>query len=192
MLGSTTYDLVKGLRFDDCEFARRVIKVKHHEELMEAWELMPFASRAQELKIAEDAYSRTTRAHRISERLHVREQDRVKVMSPHGDGSLLNFSGSGVSVAFNEALGRGAEVTLWFESREPGLAKRLLEGGVDRIQGEVRWSYLSAQGMVHGIMFKDLTPDQSEYFAKTMSEFAFMPADTNLRLQGVVHGDKAV
>jgi class 3 adenylate cyclase len=174
MIGSTTYDLIKGLDMNAGRFKRKVFKIKHHAELMDAFEVDPFADRPDDKAKAIDAFRHVAQLQRLNERLIIRESDRITVTTNHGEARLLNFSGSGLSLELKSALSRGMPLTMRLESREPGLAAALKNEGIDELVGEVRWAYVSSAGVVHGIMFTELSREQMLAFSKLVAEFAFV------------------
>ena len=174
MIGSTTFDLIKGLDFNSGRFTRKVFKIKHHAELMDAFEVDPFADRPDQKSKAIEAFRNIAQLQRLNERLIVREADRIVVTTNHGEARLLNFSGSGVSLQLKAALSRGMPITFRVESRDAGLAAALRSIGIDEIVGEVRWAYVASAGVVHGIMFTELNREQMLAFSKLVAEFAFV------------------
>jgi class 3 adenylate cyclase/CHASE2 domain-containing sensor protein len=172
MIGSTTYDLIKGLDINSNRFTRKALKIKHHAELMDAFEVDPFAGRSADKAKAIESFRNSARIQRLNERFIVRDVESIKVNTDHGDGRLLNFSGSGISLLLKEALARGMSLDLRFESRNPGLKAALCHEGLETLAAEVRWTYVSSTGVVHGIMFTGLSSEQMLSFSRLVAEYA--------------------
>jgi class 3 adenylate cyclase len=173
MIGSTTYELVKGLPWSEGIFARKVMKIKHHSDLRDAVEVNPLRLRETEVSEVLDAFNAQAILHRAAERMHVRDVGSVFVETSAGRGSVLDFTGSGVSVLFDSPRTRGDVLEIRFDSRIQGLMKELDEHGIRALEAEVRWSHAAAEGFVHGLVFKNLRTDQQELFVRVLSSYAF-------------------
>lgn len=173
MIGATTYELVKGLPWTDGIFARKVMKIKHHSDLRDAVEVNPLRLREAEVSEVLDAFNAQAILHRSAERMHVRDVGSVFVVTSAGRGSVLDFTGSGVSVLFDIPRTRGDVMEVQFDSRITGLMKQLAENGIRSLEVEVRWTHAAAEGFVHGLVFKNLRVDQQELFVRLLSSYAF-------------------
>ncbi len=173
MIGSTTHDLVKGLPWADGIFARKVMKIKHHSDLRDAVEVNPLRLREAEVSEVLQAFNAQAILHRAAERMHVRDLGSVFVVTNAGRGSVMDFTGSGVSVLFDMPRTRGDVIEIRFDSRVSGLMKELDEHGIRSLDAEVRWTHAAAEGFVHGLVFKNLRADQQELFVRLLSSYAF-------------------
>ncbi len=174
MIGSTTFDLVKGIDFGNDVFTRKMIKIKHHKDLMDAYEVNALKSRQSEREEVMDAFRLSNSLHRDSDRMTVKDSESIVIKCPYGNGHILNFNGTGISALFKTEISRGSSIEISFESRVPGLAEALKKIGMEKIEGEVRWSYTTSSGVAHGILFRGISVGQQTEFARLMTEFAFI------------------
>lgn len=190
MIGATTYDLIKGIDLGRNNMTRKLIKIKHHAELIDAYDLKALTDREIEVATVMEAYRRESSIKRVNERIPINDPDIILVTTQFGPAEITNFSGSGVSIVMKNHLSRGAVVQVSFESRTPGLAKGLAKHGMKTIEGEVRWSYALPASVAHGLLFTGLTEEQQKTFAELMSQFAF--ATTTIDKGGdIFDADKA-
>jgi len=173
MIGSTTYELVKGLPWSEGIFARKVMKIKHHSDLRDAVEVNPLRLREAEVSEVLNAFNAQAILHRAAERMHVRDIGSIFVQTNAGRGLVLDFTASGASVLFDMSRTRGDVLEIRFDSRVPGLSKELDGHGIRSLEAEVRWTHAAAEGFVHGLVFKNLRADQHELFVRLLSSFAF-------------------
>jgi len=151
-----------------------MIKIKHHEDLMDAYEVNSLRDRQAERDEVMDAFRLSNSLHRGSDRMTVKDSESVIVKCSNGTGQILNFNGTGISALFKSAINRGSIIEMSFESRAPGLAEALKKIGMEKVEGESRWSYVASSGVAHGIMFLGVTTQQQSEFTRLMTEFAFV------------------
>lgn len=174
MIGATTYDLVKGLAADGAhKFSRKLIKIKHHDELIDAYEVHPLQDRRDECEVAMEAFRRGAMLQRLNERMPVNDPESIILETQFGPAEVMNFSGSGCSILMKSALATGSLIELAFDSQIPGLAEALSKAGMTKIDAEVRWSYQTPTGVAHGVMFQKLSASQQQEFIRLMTEYAF-------------------
>ena len=113
---------------------------------------------------------------RVHERMPVNDSESLLVSTHFGPAEVVNFSGSGISLLFNESLSIGTSVIISLESRRSGLAEDLNAAGFHEIKAEVRWNYQSTRGVVHGMMFTGFSTDQQTEFMKLVVHYAFSKA----------------
>ena len=174
LIGPTTWELIKGIDVDAGAITRKLIRIKHHKELIDAYEYDPmFKKRELRAQIAE-AFRRSANLQRLNERIPINDASAIKVLSEHGEGTVVNFSGTGISLQFRAPLPRGSFFKFSLESKDPGLLAILRSLGMGVIEAEVKWNYQSAGGFVHGLLFRSMEEELREHFVRTVSEFAFI------------------
>lgn len=173
LIGSTTQDLVKGVGLPPAAITKRFIRIKHHSELVEAFEFDPFYQEPELRKVALDAFRKCANIERVEQRWPVRDPSKIQLSSDFGDGELVNFSHKGLSVKFGKLLAKGTSVNLSLDAAS-GILKGLLEKeGIRALHGEVRWGYDDGSGFIHGVMVQNLTDSQSDRLVEYLCEFAF-------------------
>ena len=173
MIGTTTYDLVKGLSWGDDLFARKAIKIKHHSDLRDAIEVNPFNAKRSHVEEVLAAFRKNASFHSAAERMHVKDIGSIQVLTQAGVGVILDFTENGLSVRFDVSFPKGEVMKLRFESRNPGLGIALQEFGIEAVECEVRWTHAAVNGFVHGIMLRGINSEQQEHFVRLLSAHAF-------------------
>ncbi len=173
MIGITTWELIKGLEINKSAVSRRLIRIKHHKELIDAYEYDPFFDQKDVRARVAEAFRKSANLQRLNERNPVNDPHAITVISKHGDAIIVNFSGTGISLQFKMALTRGSIIQFALESREPGLRQQLEKLQITDIEAEVRWNYQSAGGFVHGLMFRNLPEEHREDFIRILSDHAY-------------------
>ncbi len=173
MIGATTFDMIKGLPVSSENISKKMIKIKHHTELIDAYEFAPLALRQEDCDQAIHAFRWATSLQRVHERMPVNDTESLIVDTSLGPASVVNFSGKGISLLFNSMVPIGDNVQLTLDSRRNGLSRELKRAGLDPIVAESRWCYRAARGYVHGMMFVGLTVEQQDEFKRLVTLFAF-------------------
>ncbi len=173
MIGSTTYDMIKGLELARAQVVKKLIKIKHHHELIDAYEVSPLADRKEECEQVISAFRWASSLHRVVERMPVKDSSSLKVMTPYGEPEVVNFSGSGISLLFSQPLMLGEVISIMMDSRKSGLARDLQGLGLVEIKAEIRWHYQDARGFVHGLMFVGLSEEHQKEFKRLVAHYAF-------------------
>lgn len=174
LVGPTTWELIKAVDINKKAITRKLVRIKHHKELIDAYEYDPMYHRRElRLQIAE-AFRRSANLQRLNERVTINDTTAVKAISEYGDGAVVNFSGTGISLQFRTPLRRGQVIRIALESRIPGLRAALRNIGINELEAEVRWNYQSAGGFVHGLLFRNMEEDLREKFVRSISDFAFI------------------
>ena len=173
MIGPTTFDLVKGVGFESQKFSRKMIKIKHHAELIDAYEVNPFDDRLADCDAVIEAFRRESNLQRKNDRMPVNDPESLIVTTQYGPAEIMNFSMSGVSIILKNSLSRGMIVEVELESRVPGLAASLTKLGMKVMESEVRWSYRTQSGVAHGLIFNRLSEEQQKEFIRLMTHYAF-------------------
>ena len=173
MIGSTTYDLIKGLSWGGDLFARKAIKIKHHSDLRDAIEVNPFNAKRSHVEEVLAAFRKNASFHSAAERMHVKDIGSIQALTAAGAGMILDFTGNGLSVRFDVSFPKGEVMKIRFESRNPGLGIALQEFGIEAVDCEVRWAHTAVNGFVHGIMLRGINSEQQEHFVRLLSAHAF-------------------
>src|SRR5690606_7079483 len=120
---------------------KRFIRIKHHSELVEAYEYDPFYQQPELRKSALEAFRKCANIERIEQRWPVRDPSKIQLTSDFGQGELVNFSHKGLSVKFKQLLVKGTTVNLSLDAAGGILKSLLAKEGIRALHGEVRWGY---------------------------------------------------
>lgn len=160
MLGASTRDLI----IQDPHVVRMVrqrhIRIKHSDDLLEAYELDPFVDEPQVLVEVEEAYRIFIGVERTDTRHPVPDIGMIKIMTSHGDGDLLNFSQDGFTISLPKYYGQGVTMTMQMDTLNGELSDRLESQSLVPIVLEVRWARPGRGGFMHGCLIKNMTVEQ--------------------------------
>jgi class 3 adenylate cyclase len=168
MLGGSTRDLMTRTKIDENQIKAKLVQVKHHEELIEAFEYNPFFDRMEQLREATNVYRRFAGFNRTDTRWMVPEDADLKLVTDFGFGRLVNFSYSGFQIEFREYIAKGAKINLSFESQDEHMRQALAGMGLVPISVEVRWASAKENGCVHGCVIRNLNETKQRYLFTTL------------------------
>ncbi len=171
MCGRATWDRIPKSRALSNDFTKKQIPVKHHEELSEAFEYNPFCDDPASLQQALAKVRTAFRLTRSEERFAVKPELEFKVVTNFGDGSLMDYSRSGVSIQLGNYFGKGTLLNLNLTSSDGRLQALFASNGITSISGAVRWSHANGTGFRHGIMFTRFTSEQSDKLVNCMRDY---------------------
>lgn len=143
------------------EIRRRLVKIKHHDDLVEAYEYDPFATRPEVIARLLDIYWRSIGVSRAVPRDEVALARTVAVMSTVAKGTLRNYSRGGLGMELDRFLARGVVISL--DVRDPALRKRLDEKALGVVMVEIRWGRPTATGFLHGASFVGMSDEQKNF-----------------------------
>ena len=160
LMGATTYGLLNTSAKPTTEFSKRLIRIKHHDELLVAYEYDPLAAKPTLRQQAEIAYRAWTDLKRHDQRWTLSDQSLLTVHTDAGQARLIDFSHSGFRLGLEELLTKDSTIAIDLCSFDDGLNKALIDGGLDKLTGEVRWSYNDQGQFIHGIWLRYSKPEQ--------------------------------
>ena len=159
MVGAQTREAVKHNSVLIGLLERRVMQIKHHDDLLEAYELNSFAGQSELLKAAIDGYRSMHNLQRQTERhtpLKGSIEVFIQVSTSHGQGELVDFSLGGFSVKLDTFLARGVATQLTLDTKDGLLGENCREYGLFPVPVEVRWGVKVSSGYLHGVEIKGL------------------------------------
>ena len=173
LIGATTNDLVKGIGLNEAAFTKRFIRIKHHSELVEAYEYDAFfltpALKAQAL----EGFRKCANIERVDQRWSVHDPAKFTLRGDFGVGELVSFSHGGLSVRLPALMAKGTAIQIVLDAGAGLLSDLLEKEGLKPLQGEVRWGYADGRRFVHGIMLTNISAEQAGRVVEYLSEFAF-------------------
>ncbi len=176
LVGPTTKELVEPLGGLD-RAKRRMIAIKHHSEMVEAWEYDPFAQDPELRVQAEEAYRSTTYLTRIERRWTIANPGNITFTSALGESSLVNFSATGMSLVMKNLVSRGTKLEVQLDSLDSSLGKQLSAFGLQKFQVEVRWVQNHENGYLHGVRYLDLDTRQTDLITDLLCQFGLEKRD---------------
>lgn len=160
LMTATTRDLIRTFDPTSLTISRRFLQIRHHRELIEAYDADPFVKDAEAISKVLGQYREMVSIQRKEPRWPVPSDTPVSVGSDFGSGALVNFSLSGLAVKMGVYLARGVEVSIQLESEDGKLQKLLEQKGLGAVAAEVRWAKLADDTFIHGLRLKNLTAEQ--------------------------------
>lgn len=173
LMGATTYDLIKGMGLNSEAVSKRFIRIKHHSELVEAFEYDPFIDQPDLRMAAIEGFRKCANIERIDQRWPVHDPAKIKLHTDFGRGELVNFSHAGLSIRLAQPLVKGTRLNITLDSAGGILGGLLKAKNIAVLQGEVRWGYTEDAQYVHGVIITNMTDLESDYLVQYLCEFAF-------------------
>lgn len=165
MLGSATKELLMKYSTKAPGLNRRMVQIKHHDELFEAYEYNPFHKDPNGLVEVMNAYWEYASLKRFHERIPIpSDASGLFLVSEHGRSPLINFSEGGFAVGFTKYLAKGVILRASIESEDSAINEALMASGIMPFHAEVRWGRGShKEGQFnHGMQIKGLNETQKK------------------------------
>lgn len=191
LLGSTTYDLVRGMELPEKLFLRRLIQIKHHSELVEAYEFDPFVDQQATRAAATQGFRKCVNVERVELRRPVPDAAMIRVSSDFGAGRVVNFSQKGLALRLPQLLAKGTRLSIALDTPGGALRSQLAKEGLDVLHGEVRWGYAEDDQYVHGIAISHLSELQGQMLVQIIIEFIFASQRLSVVGEGGRNGNAA-
>jgi class 3 adenylate cyclase len=174
LISKMTFDLVRGLQIVKDSVVRRDVKIKHHAELMEAYDLDPSARNPSfQSFIRQSRVHKEDAANRDTHRIVIREGVEIRVKCSIGEGRLKDFSLSGFSLALPLLLEKNAVVEFSLYTLDSRLTDLLESKGLKNLVGEVRWAFSEGNDHVHGLSINGLDSTQQRILYELLHNYLF-------------------
>lgn len=174
LIGTNTFGLVDHPEELGITVRRRLAQIKHHDQLMDAFECNPFEKIPERLNQVTEAYRNFIGAKRNEDRWPVPPESQFTVHSPVGEGRIIDFSNRGIGINFNVFLSRAVRVKMCLDLASQVHNKKLVKYGIKDLLGEVRWSIPTGEGFLHGIQLDFLNPKHGENLVRVLKEAVVM------------------
>ncbi len=172
MIGPATHDLLSVYARTEWKCMQKMVQIKHHEELTEAYEIDPFEDRPDILQRSIAAYRKFSGANRHDTRWLAPEGHDLKILTDFGMGELQNFSYAGFQIKFSQYIAKGAKINMTIESDDPHIQETFAGMGLVPILIEIRWAKaLDSGGCVHGCMIQNLTEHRQKFLHSTLRNY---------------------
>jgi class 3 adenylate cyclase len=170
LVGPTTKELVEP--FGHLTRARRrMVSIKHYNDMVEAWEYDPFEDQPSLREQADEAYRSTAHLTRLERRWTVARTGNIIVTTLSGAAHLINFSSTGMSFALQTSLPRGKHLEIQIDSLDGQLRQQLSAVGMQRILVEVRWVQKQDDRFLHGVRYLELDARQTEIITDLLCQY---------------------
>ena len=184
LMGATTNDLVRDIGLPGNAFSKRLIRIKHHSELVEAYEYDPFVAQPQLRREALDGFKKYANLDRLDQRWPVKDPTKVQLNTNIGAGYLVNFSPGSLGVRLMQLLAPGTSLRIEMDAKNGALKTLLAKQGMYPLVGQVLWGYAQGAEFVHGVLLAEINEEQGEVLVQHLLEFAFDSDETPVPVSG--------
>jgi len=147
----------------------RMVQIKHHSDLKNAYEFDPVPSSADEAVTVLRYFWSTLGLQRAEDRLIIPNDSRIKVNGKYVNGYVSNFSNNGLALILNEYIADGAVVSFSIDDQSGSLSEQLRSRDLQTIYAEVRWGMPQGDKFLHGVVFRGLTPNSTKFLFETFN-----------------------
>ena len=171
MMGASTRELVGFLPQKHDAMHRRLIKIKHHHTLLDAYEYNPlFDQPAREQQILQ-AYRHYIKVQRSEERISLNPIGLIKLRSNNGVFHIVNYAKSGYNIIGSQYLAKGVIISVNFETSEGAFEEELRSLGITPFDLEVKWGQPCGESYHHGVMIMSLNDYQKNILIQKIRSF---------------------
>ena len=147
MLGETTKELITPLGSVAKNIEQKFIKIKHHNDLMQAYSLNPFLEEPELFAKAMEAYQISLGRVRKQERMLENHFNAAKINTNYGVLKLIDLTADGFTVIAPGLLPKGTVINMMLDKGGVAKSARTLAD----IAAEVVWAYEEPDGSLHEI-----------------------------------------
>ncbi len=171
LLGPTSYDLIKDRFKKQNVWERKTIRIKHHVDLVEAFEYDPFADRPDLREQGILAHRRITDEAKSGKWWSVPQSVQIDVIWNYGSARLISFSQTDLTVRAESLIPENSEVEFRIGGGDiDKISKELGAIGLGHIRGQIRWGYQEAGRFIIGIKLSDETDASKSRLAEVLRE----------------------
>lgn len=177
MIGPATRDMLVGMPSIESGMRRRDLHIKHHAELIEAFEFDPFVDDPNLLRTAIQVCREAKKFERKETRWMVPENFPVRAQFPGlGGGELVDFSSSGFAVRTPSYIAKNVRISFYLDDAEGKFRARCTENELLPIDGEVRWGRPDGSAYLHGILIRNLNHHQRDLLLSHLRDIILQQA----------------
>ena len=143
--------------------SKKIIKTKHHEELLQAYEIDPFHDKTLLREKATEEFRLSRNLQRKQTRVPVPAESNLSFRSDFGFAKIVDFSKGGISVALEKYLARNVAFTIKIDPHSSKIARELYDRGIDQLIMEVKWGKVENDRYLHGAKFTNMSEVQKEF-----------------------------
>lgn len=138
------------------------VSIKHHQDLLRAFECNPFKKVPGRLAKAERAYLDLMGYSRKEGRFRIKGKVTLELRSPRGSFSLTDFSLDGLGMAGPLLISHKTVLELEFMCKDAWVLAPLRTQLLHKVQAEVRWCRTNGDRFEHGLRFIGLNAAHKE------------------------------
>jgi hypothetical protein len=146
------------------------VSIKHHEDLLRAFECNPFIKVPDRLAQAERAYLDLMGYSRKEGRFRIRGKVKVELRSPRGSFELADFSLDGLGMAGPLLISHKTVLELEFLCSDPWVLAPLRTQLLHKVQAEVRWCRTNGDRFEHGLRYIGLNAAHKEIIFEFLNQ----------------------
>lgn len=172
MMSETTKELIdtQGMLKDGLR--KKYIEIKHHSEMVVAYEYDPFFNEPDLRSQAVQAHRSSAHLARVEKRWDIARPDDMLVTTNIGTGSVINFSQTGLRITLPTLIVKGAILQMTLDSADGKLKPMLEENGIGTIDVDVRWGYGEGDKYIHGVRFRQMPPERKKRILGCLKKYA--------------------
>jgi class 3 adenylate cyclase len=182
MIGSSTKELVGFLPPKTPALHRRLIKIKHHSELLDAFEYNPLFDQQMREQEIQQAYRVYMNLQRDEERTAIHKIGIMSLRSDAGHFHLINYSKSGYNISGSNYLAKGVVISVRFETEEGIMEKELTDAGITPFDIEVKWGQADGKQYNHGVSVIGLNAQQKAILFQKIRGYLKASRDKGARI----------
>lgn len=172
MMSETTKELIDSQGILKDGLRKKYIEIKHHSEMVVAFEFDPFVQEPELRSRAIQAHRSSAHLARVEKRWNIANPDHLIVTTNIGTGKVINFSQTGLRITLPTLIVKGAILRMSIDSEDGQLKNKLEENSIGTIDVDVRWGYGEGDTYIHGVQFRQLPADRKKILLNCLKKYA--------------------
>jgi class 3 adenylate cyclase len=172
MLSRDTKDQLSVGGCDTRFLHQRYVQVKHHTELLEAYEFDPLGGLEEEKFEAIRHYWSLIGVRRKDSRYEVSTAVAITMVMTQATGRIANFSTTGIAFYLDKYIACGASIGFLLDDPSGDLGRRCRERRILPLEAEIRWGQREGTQFLHGALIKGLNVENQQWLFQTLSEYS--------------------
>jgi class 3 adenylate cyclase len=174
LMSMATFDSLPDDLPEEVALMQRRIPIKHAKDLVEVYEVDPFAKDPDTLSKVSAYHRDYLGITRAEERYPISTDTSLKITTNGLEGDLVNFSVNGVAFRIGQYIGKGAVLKLKIEDLHENIEGDLAPFGLQTILCEIKWGRYDDESdrFLHGGRFVNLSPEQAEALFRILRQYS--------------------
>jgi class 3 adenylate cyclase len=162
MIGTSTKAQITQFASTDPAITKRFIRIKHHTELIEAWQIDAFYDQKNAIEKVEHIYWNFQKITIREDRIKIERNNTLTMNCELGTIQIHDFSRSGFGIIAPVFLARTVTIEVFLDSPDGELARQLTEAKILPMTLEVCWGRKSGDRYKHGVKIVSLNKPQKD------------------------------